>query len=235
MNTNVLVSSENVEFYLLLKHILEVDGFNPALAGSIEETIRLVAEEQPAAIVLDCRSGAFSGADICTQLKQEPSTSSIPIVALVGPGAEYQYVDLLKTDVDESLPGPVAPAKLLDFLRKKLVIGQSVQNYVDGNARYLNYGDIEMNLDAFRVHRNGNKIHLGPIEFKLLRHLLQCPGQVFSRDELIGAVWPDNIYVEVRTVDVHIGRLRKSLKLEGGTDVIRTVRSEGYALNDKAS
>lgn len=234
MNPMILVSSENVEFYLLLKHILEVDGFKPVLAGSIEETIRLVAEKQPKAVVLDCRSGAFSGADICTQIKQNPATSSIPIVALIGPGAECQYVDLLKTEVDESFSGPIAPVKLLDFLHKKLVIGPSVQNHVDGNARHLNYGDIEMNFDAIRVHRNGNEIHLGPIEFKLLRHLLQCPGKVFSRDELIGAAWPDNIYVEARTVDVHIGRLRKSLKLAGGTDVIRTVRSGGYALNDKA-
>lgn len=230
MKPLILISSGDADFYLLLSHILEADGFNTILAGGIEETLHLVMEKEPQAIVLDCRPGVFSGADVCTRLKQNPQTFSITTVALIGPGAESQFVDLLKAGVDESFVRPIAPVKLLDFLQTMLANTEPILNGVDVRRNCLNYADIVMNLNTRRVRRNGIEIHLGPIEFKLLRHFLQTPEQVFSRDELISAAWPDNIYVEARTVDVHMGRLRKTLKREAGTDVIRTVRAAGYAL-----
>lgn len=233
MKPLILVTSGDVDFYLLLNHILDADGFDSFLAEGPEETLHLAVEKQPDAIVLDCQPGQCCGAKICTEIKQNSQTDKIPVVALISSGAENQYVELLKAGVNESFIRPVAPAKLLDFLRTKLVRDQSGQGSGANGGNLLNHGDIEMSLDTYRVRRNGTKIHLGPIEFKLLRHLLQNPGQVFSRDELISAAWPGNIFVEMRTVDVHMGRLRKSLKIGAASNVIRTVRSAGYALDDQ--
>ena len=227
----VLLSSGDAEFYLLIKHVLEVDGFTAELAGSCEEARHLARERSPQAIVLDCRPGSQSSATLCASLKEEASTSAIPIVALIAPGAENQYIDLLKAGIDESFVRPIAPAKLLDCLRSKTA-ARSTHNGIE-YRKCLSHGDIEMSLDAHRVHCNGSEIMLGPIEFKLLQHLLQAPGRIFSRDELIGAAWPQNVYVDARTVDVHIGKLRKSLKKASTTDVIRTVRTAGYGLEDQ--
>jgi len=233
MKPSILISSGDAEFYLLLSHILEVDGFAAALVDGVEETFDRAAEMQPQAIVMDCRPGSFCGADACLLLKRNPDTAMIPVVALVSPGAENQHVDLLKAGVDESFIRPFAPAKLLDFLHATLAHEMRNGFHENGNGYSLHYGDIEMSLDTYRVRCGGRAIHLGPIEFRLLRHLLRKPGQVFSRDELISAAWPENIYVEARTVDVHIGRLRKTLKSVVDADMIRTVRSAGYALAEK--
>lgn len=235
MKPLILINSRDADFYLLLNHILEVDGFTTMLADGIEETVNLAAEKEPESIVLDCRPGSFSGADACARLKQDAEICHIPVVALISPGAERQQVELLKSGVDESFVRPVAPAKLLDFLRARLAKNKPGPNRANGDSQSLTFGDIEMNLDTYRVRRNGAEVHLGPIEFRLLRYLLQHPEQVFSREELIGAAWPENIYVGLRTVDVHIGRLRKTLKSVAETDVIRTVRSAGYALSEQAS
>ncbi len=229
MKPLILICTADADFYLLLSHILEVDGFASVLADTIEETFLLAAEKQPEAAILDCQPDSFSGAEVCERLKQDPQTQDIPVVALIGAGAETQHVDLLKAGVDESFIRPVAPAKLLGFLQTNLAEHPLSDDASEG-GKFLNYGDIEMSLVHYRVSRGGQDIHLGPIEFRLLHHLLQNPGQVFSRDELISAAWPENIYVELRTVDVHIGRLRRALATVEGTDVIRTVRSAGYAL-----
>jgi two-component system phosphate regulon response regulator PhoB len=228
----VLLRSDDAEFYLIMSHILEVDGFATQLAGTGEEARHLARERAPQAIVVDCRPGSQSGAALCASLKQDAPTGTIPVVALIALGAEDQYIDLLKAGVDESFVRPIAPAKLLDCLRAKTTNGRSMNNGFE-NGKYLSHGDIEMSLDAHRVHCNGSEIPLGPIEFKLLQHLLRAPGRIFSRDELIGAAWPANVYVDARTVDVHIGKLRKSLMKASTTDVIRTVRTAGYGLDDR--
>jgi two-component system phosphate regulon response regulator PhoB len=228
----VLVNSRDVDFYLLINHILQVDGFAAALVGSKEEMLCIAAQKLPVAILLDCRPQSFSGVSTCAQLKQNPKTASISVVAFVSPGLENQYVDLLRAGVDESFVRPIAPAKLLNFLHERLASLNGASR-ANGSDESLYYGDIEMSLNTLRVYRNGTEIHLGPIEFRLLRHLLENPGHVFSRDQLINAAWPQNIFVEARTVDVHIGCLRRSLKRATGIDVIRTVRSAGYALNDQ--
>lgn len=231
MKPLILISTADADLYLLLSHILEVDGFTPLLADTVEETIFVATEKSPEAAILDCQPSSFSGTDVCKKLKLDPQTQSIPVVALIRPGAEEQHVDLLKAGVDEIFIRPFAPAKLLDFLRAKLT-DVRVDSGADGRDQVLIYGGIEMSLIHYRVCRNGKKIHLGPIEFRLLHHLIKSPGKVFSRDELISAAWPENIFVELRTVDVHIGRLRKALECLEGTDMIRTVRSAGYALRE---
>lgn len=233
MKPLIVICSHNPEFYLVLSHILEVDGFTSALAGTIEETFELAAEKPVRAIVLDCRPDNQVAAT-CSRLKQDARTVALSVVALLAPGAESQHVALLKSGIDECFVRPTAPAKLLDYLRSRLAPYRSpgLQGECDIS---LSYSDIEMHIKTHRVRRNGREILLGPIEFKLLRHMLENPEKVLSRDELIGAAWPSNVFVDTRTVDVHISRLRKSLKQASASDVIRTVRLAGYALEDQTA
>jgi two-component system phosphate regulon response regulator PhoB len=228
----VIICSEDAEFYLILDHILSVDGFTSKLAGSAEEVHRLAAEEASHAIILDCRpDGRLDAPAVCARLKQDARTHAIAIVALIAANAESQHIALLKAGIDESFMRPLAPAKLLDYLRALLPATRSAAETIRKTA--LTFGDIEMRLDSHRVHRNGEEIHLGSIEFRILRELLEKPGRVFSREELISAVWPENVHVSTRTVDVHISRLRRSLLTVSEKDVIRTVRSAGYSIKDE--
>ena len=232
MSARILVVTDDLEFYLLLSHMLEVDGFIVTLADDAEEALQVATGDAPQAIVLDCRPDSFAAPDLCRQLKQDPQTNPIALIALIGKGAERQHVALVKSGIDESFTRPVSPGKLLDFIRSAATYRQpATAAWQKGTAAgRLNYAGIEMSLDTYSVRRKGHEIRLGPIEFRILRHLLQNPGKVFSRIDLIGAAWPENIHVEERTVDVHIGRLRKNLNSVSGADVIRTVRSAGYAL-----
>ncbi|MER9227812.1 response regulator transcription factor [Mesorhizobium sp. M0664] len=229
MKPLVLICSQDPEFYLVHSHILEVDGFTIQLAGGVEEALALASEREPKAVVLDCQPTSATGSTICARFKGEPRTGGLPVIALIAPGAENQHLDLLKAGIDESFVRPFAPAKLLDCLRTKLALPQPGSNGIK-NGSWLCCGSLEMKLDAHRVRGNGHDIHLGPLEFNLLRQFLEAPGKVFSRDELIDAAWPDNIHIGERTVDVHISRIRKALKAASPGSVIRTVRSAGYSL-----
>ncbi|MUT24727.1 response regulator [Mesorhizobium japonicum] len=228
MKPLVLICSQDAEFYLFLSHILEVDGFASELAGGAKEALALADGREFQAVVLDCGPTSLTGSAICARLKREPRTGGLLIIALIAPGAENQHLDLLKAGV-ESFVRPIDPAKLLDCLRTRLALPKPGSNGVE-NGSWLSFGNVKMNLDARRVCGNGHDIHLGPIEFNLLRHLLETPGKVFSRDEMIGAAWPANIHVGERTVDVHISRLRRALEMASTDIVIRTVRSSGYSL-----
>ncbi|ASY73818.1 Phosphate regulon transcriptional regulatory protein PhoB (SphR) (plasmid) [Sinorhizobium fredii CCBAU 83666] len=155
---------------------------------------------------------------------------ALPVVALIAPGANYQHLDLLKAGIDESFLGPFAPAKLLSYLRARLAMERPDSE----DGRSVIWGDLEMLLPSHRVRGcNGRQIHLSQLEFNLLRHLMENRGNVCSRDELIGAAWPDNIHIDIRTVDVHISRLRKSLKEILPHNVIRTIRPIGHAVEEQ--
>nr|WP_192252285.1 response regulator transcription factor [Mesorhizobium caraganae] len=229
MKPLVLICSQDAELYLFLSHILEVDGFTSEPAGGAKEALAMADERDFRAVVLDCGPTSITGSAICARLKREPRTGGLPIIALIAPGAEDQHLDLLKAGIDESFVRPIAPAKLLDCLRTKLALPKPGSNGIE-NGGWLSCGSLEMRLDAHRVRGNGHDIHLGPIEFNILRHFLEDPGKVFSRDELIAAAWPNNIHIGPRTVDVHISRIRKALKTASPGSVIRTVRSAGYSL-----
>jgi two-component system phosphate regulon response regulator PhoB len=228
MKPLIAICSQDAEFYLVLDHILSVDGFTSALASDVDEMIELAAETSVHAWVLDCRRDSQM-ADTCSRLRQDARSSPLPVVALIAPGAENQHLALLKAGIDESFVRPLAPANLAGYLRSKL--GTRRQFGLRSDSKMLlTYGDIEMQLDTHHVHCNGREVLLGPIEFKLLRHMLENPEKVLSRDDLIEAAWPGNVYVGPRTVDVHISRLRRSLKQSSHIDAIRTVRLGGYAL-----
>ncbi|MER9443064.1 response regulator transcription factor [Mesorhizobium sp. M0340] len=229
MKPLVLICSQDAELYLFLSHILGVDGFTSEPAGGVKEALALADQRELQAVVLDCGPASATGSTICARFKGEPRTGGLPVIALIAPGAENQHLDLLKAGIDESFVRPFAPAKLLDCLRTKLALPQPGSNGIK-NGSWLCCGSLEMKLDAHRVRGNGHDIHLGPLEFNLLRQFLEAPGKVFSRDELIDAAWPDNIHIGERTVDVHISRIRKALKAASPDSVIRTVRSAGYSL-----
>jgi two-component system phosphate regulon response regulator PhoB len=226
----ILIGSTDSDYFLLLEHILEADGFDTVFGKSVEEIVHLGRECNPYAILLDSWSGSLSASSACVRLKDDPRTAGILTIALIGPGAESQYVDLLKAGIDESFVRPLAPSKLLEFLRSRARRSGRYTKKMNGDAS-LFYAGIELNLETHRVKRNGVDIHLGPIEFKLLQHLLRNCEQVCGRGDLVAYAWPQNIHVEPRTVNVHIGRLRKALSLDGAPDLIRTVRSAGYALD----
>lgn len=228
MKPLVLICSDDPDFYLTYSHILEADGFSSEPAGCVKEACELADQWEFQAVVLKYGPASATGPTICARIKGVPRTADLPVIALIAPGDDNQHLDLLKADIDETFVWPFAPSKLLDCLRKRLALPKPGSNGVE-NGGSLSFGSVEMKLDARRVCCNGKEIHLGPIEFNLLRHLLETPGKVFSRDELIAAAWPPNIHVGERTVDVHISRLRRAL--EPSTDiVIRTVRSSGYSL-----
>ncbi|MER9951823.1 response regulator transcription factor [Mesorhizobium sp. M0047] len=229
MKPGVLICSQDAELYLYYSHILGVDGFRIELARSVEEALALASEREPQAVVLDCQPASSTGSTICAQLKAEFRNRGLLVIALIAPGAENQQLDLLKAGIDESFVRPFTPAMLLDYVRTKLALPKPGSNGIE-NGSWLCCGSLEMKLDAHRVRGNGHDIHLGPLEFNLLRQFLEAPGKVFSRDELIDAAWPDNIHVGERTVDVHISRIRKALKAASPGSVIRTVRSAGYSL-----
>jgi two-component system phosphate regulon response regulator PhoB len=231
MKPLIVICSHDAEFYLMLSHVLAVDGFISALASNIDEMFELAADTPVQAWVLDCRSDNQMAASV-SRLRQNPRTSGLAVVALIAPGAENQHIELLKSGIDEGFVRPLAPAKLLAYLHWRLGPGRKSGVQPDG-AMALHYGDIEMQIDTHHVRCNGSEISLGPIEFKLLRYMLENPEKVHSREDLIQAAWPRNIYVAPRTVDVHISRLRKSLKGSSHSDTIRTVRLGGYALESR--
>ncbi len=227
MRPSILIGTEDIDFYLLLDYVFDAEGFRSLLATSVEEIQEVSLKQAPQVVLLDCRPQSFSCPEIFSRLKQRHETKSVPTIALISPGAEADHVQLLKSGIDDALTRPVSPSKIVERIRT-VVLGRGTSVARKNGA--LEYLGVEMDLTKHLVHRNGTEIHLGPIEYKLLRHLLQAPEQVFSRQDLIDAAWPENVYVRLRTVDIHVGRLRKALNAVDEQDLIRTVRSAGYAL-----
>ncbi|WP_201271872.1 response regulator transcription factor [Sinorhizobium meliloti] len=220
----ILIGSTDADYYLLLVHILESEGFQVILGSGVEEIVHLAGENDVRAILLDCRSGEEWAPATCVKLKQEPRTFGITTVGLIGPGAESRFIDLLKAGIDENFVRPIAPSKLLGFLRDRILHG-SHPTAIDGHI--LAYAGIELSTNRHSVKRFGVSIHLGPIEFRLLQLLMENREQACSRAQLIEAAWRDRRFVDAKTVNVHIGRLRKALSVANCADVIRTVRSSG--------
>lgn len=231
MRPLIVIGSTEADYYGLLDYILEAEGFDAVFGGTVEEVLHLAAECMPYAVILDSRLESFSAAKACHALKSDPRTGNLALIALIEPGAESRYAELLEAGVDTCFVRPIAPIKLLEHLRKRAWDGDGISRKTTRSVP-LAYAGIEMDLEGHRVNRNGVDIHLGQTEFRLLQHLLRHPEHVCDRQELIANAWPQNVHVETRTVNVHIGRLRKALLLGGGSDVIRTVRSVGYALDE---
>ncbi|MHB8284258.1 MAG: phosphate regulon transcriptional regulator PhoB [Caulobacteraceae bacterium] len=225
MNPHILVVEDEEALSTLLQYNLEKEGYDVTLAGDGEEALMLVNERLPDLIVLDWMMPKISGIEVCRRLRSRSETRNVPIVMLTARGEESDRIRGLDTGADDYVIKPFSMTELTARIRAVL------RRIRPGLAEdRVNHGDIVMDRVAHRVKRGEREIHLGPTEFRLLDYLMQHPGRVFSREQLLDSVWGSDVYVEARTVDVHIGRLRKALNLTEENDPIRTVRSAGYSL-----
>ena len=226
MTPHVLVVEDEDSLATLLQYNLQKEGYDVALAGDGEEALLLVDERLPDLIVLDWMLPKISGIEVCRRLRQRNETRNVPIIMLTARGEESDRVRGLDTGADDYVVKPFSMTELTARIRA--VLRRLRPGLAEDRVRR---GDILIDRVAHRVKRSGKEVHLGPTEFRLLDYLMQHPGRVFSREQLLDAVWGSDVYVEARTVDVHIGRLRKALGVSETDDPIRTVRSAGYSLD----
>ncbi|MCY3755489.1 MAG: phosphate regulon transcriptional regulator PhoB [Alphaproteobacteria bacterium] len=223
---HILVVEDEAPIVELLRYNLETSGYSVSVATDGDEALERVTEDEPDAVLLDWMLPRKSGIEVCRQLRARAGTRTLPIILLTARGEEADRVHGLDTGADDYIVKPFSPKEL--EARLKAVLRRSRPALVEER---LEYRGIVIDLVRHRVSRDGRKVHLGPTEYRLLRTLLERPTRVFSRARLLDAVWGRDVYVEERTVDVHIRRLRKALNGEGEPDAIRTVRSGGYALD----
>ncbi|MDF3852905.1 phosphate regulon transcriptional regulator PhoB [Paracoccus sp. P2] len=209
----------------VLKYNLEAEGFDVVLAENGDEAMLLVAEEQPDLIVLDWMLPNVSGIEVCRRVKADPSTRQIPIIMLSARSEEVDRVRGLETGADDYVVKPYSVVELMARLRTQLRRTRPASM-----GERLSFGDIILDAAEHRVFRAGQPLHLGPTEFRLLSTLMEKPGRVWTREQLLDRVWGRDIYVDTRTIDVHVGRLRKALMAHGGDNPVRTVRGTGYSL-----
>jgi two-component system phosphate regulon response regulator PhoB len=222
----VLIVEDEAPLVALLRYNLEKEGFAVAEATDGEEALLQIAERRPDAVLLDWMLPLVSGIEVCRQIRRAPATRSMPVIMLTARGEEGDRVRGLNSGADDYVVKPFSLSELVARLRA--VIRRAQPN---ADEQILRYADVTMDLVAHRVSRGGKPVHLGPTEFRLLRHFLQHPRRVFSREQLLDQVWSQDAEIELRTVDVHIRRLRKALNEAGTGDLLRTVRSVGYALD----
>jgi two-component system phosphate regulon response regulator PhoB len=225
----ILVVEDEAPLLTLLRYNLEKQGFRVEEAADGQEALLRVAETKPDLILLDWMLPALSGLEVCRQIRRRPATRELPIIMVTARTENQDAVRALDTGADDYIAKPFAMEALLARIRALLRRAGAVP--VKGR---IEWQDIVMDQDAHRVTRGGRALHLGPTEYRLLEFFLQHPGRVFSREQLLDAVWGRDIHVEPRTVDVHIRRLRKAVNGAGQADVIRTVRSAGYSLDVEA-
>jgi two-component system phosphate regulon response regulator PhoB len=223
----VVVIEDESALSTMLKYNLEHEGYRVATASDGEEALMLVGEETPDLILLDWMLPQISGIEICRRLRARAETASIPIIMLTARGEEADRIRGLDIGADDYITKPFSMTELLARIRAVL---RRVRPALAADS--VQFGDIHVDRAAHRVRRASRDVHLGPTEFRLLEHLIQHPGRVYSREQLLDTVWGSDVYVEARTVDVHIGRLRKALNETGERDPIRTVRSAGYSLDE---
>ncbi len=209
----------------VLSYNLEADGFRVTTAENGEEALLLVDEAAPDIIVLDWMLPNVSGIEVCRQLKTRADTRNVPILMLSARSEEVDRVRGLETGADDYVVKPYSVIELM--ARVRALLRRSRPSAV---GERLEYEDIVLDAETHRVTRSDKPLKLGPTEFRLLSTFMEKPGRVWSREQLLDRVWGRDIYVDTRTVDVHIGRLRKALCQHGGGDPLRTVRGAGYAL-----
>ncbi len=226
MTPYILVVEDEDALATLLDYNLIKEGFRVERAADGEEALLRVAEEPPDLVVLDWMLPKVSGVEVCRQIRAGVETRKTPVLMLTARGEESDKVRGLETGADDYVVKPFAMSELVARIRA--LLRRTRPELLDER---LEYADLMLDRARHRVTRGGRDVHLGPTEYRLLDFLMQRPGRVFSRERLLDAVWGANTYVEVRTVDVHVGRLRKALRQPGTPDLIRTVRSAGYSLD----
>jgi two-component system phosphate regulon response regulator PhoB len=222
----ILLVEDEEALATLVHYNLEKENCRVELCADGEEAMIRIDEKLPDLVILDWMLPSVSGIEVCRRLRQRSVTRNLPIIMLTARGEETDRVRGLDTGADDYIVKPFMMSEL--SARVRAVLRRIRPGLAEDRIRQ---GDIVIDRSAHRVKRGGKDVHLGPTEFRLLDYFMQHPGRVFSREQLLNAVWGSDVYVETRTVDVHIGRLRRALTTEESTDPIRTVRSAGYALD----
>ena len=222
----VLVVEDEAALATMLRYNLEKQGFRVEEAVDGQEAMARIAESPPDIVLLDWMLPVMSGIEVCRQIRRGPATRDLPVIMVTARTEDQDAVRGLNTGADDYITKPFSMDALL--ARMRALLRRSGAAPVRGQ---LAFQDIIMDQSAHRVSRNARAVHLGPTEYRLLEFLMRHPRRVFSREELLNAVWGRDIHVELRTVDVHIRRLRKSINGEGELDLVRTVRAAGYALD----
>ncbi|ANT59068.1 DNA-binding response regulator [Salipiger sp. CCB-MM3] len=221
----VLVVEDEAAQREVLRYNLEAEGFRVAAAGNGEEALVLLDEENPDVVVLDWMLPNLSGIEVCRQIKTRTETRSLPVIMLSARSEEVDRIRGLDTGADDYVVKPYSLRELMARVKAQLRRARP-----SAAGLRLEFEDIVLDAETHRVMRGGQELKLGPTEFRLLSTFMEKPGRVWSREQLLDRVWGRDIYVDTRTVDVHIGRLRKALGAHGGEDPLRTVRGAGYAL-----
>ena len=227
MEPLILIVEDEPPLVEVIKYNFESAGFRTTVASDGNEALFQAEELLPELIILDWMLPERSGIEVCRELRKRKNTKATPIIMLTARSEEMDKVKGLENGADDYVVKPFSPKELI--ARSRALLRRTKPGFVENK---LCYSDIEMDLDAHRVFRNGDAVHLGPIEYRLLNVLLERPTRVYSREQLLDTVWGHDIYVEERTVDVHIRRLRKALNGNDGQNLIRTVRGGGYSLDE---
>ncbi|MBT3069557.1 phosphate regulon transcriptional regulator PhoB [Rhodomicrobium sp. Az07] len=228
MNAKVLIVEDEEALALLLQYNLEAEGFAVTISQRGDEAEVAIGEDPPDLIILDWMLPGLSGIELCRRLRSGKTARSIPILLLTARGEEADRIRGLTVGADDYVVKPFSVPELL--ARVKAILRRAAPERI---SQTLEVEDIELDRETYRVSRSGREVRLGPTEFKLLEFLMESPGRVFSRTQLLDGVWGRDVYVDERTVDVHIGRLRKAINRGKEKDPIRTVRGAGYALGEK--
>ena len=222
---SILVVEDESALAEVLRYNLESEGFKVAVAHDGRSAMEQLEDSHPDLVILDWMLPEMSGLDICRTMRRRPELRDVPVIMLTAKGEEYDRVRGLDAGADDYVVKPFSPKELIARVRAVLR-----RTKTGASGEPLRAGPLEMDLEAHRVRREGNEVALAPTEFRLLRVLMERPGRVYSREQLLDLVWGRDSEVELRTVDVHVRRLRVALNANGAIDLIRTVRSEGYSL-----
>lgn len=225
---NILVVEDEEALSLLLRYNLESEGYQVDVSDRGDDAELKLRESVPDLLLLDWMLPGLSGIELCRRLRAREETRALPVIMLTARGEETERIRGLSTGADDYVVKPFSVPELM--ARVRAILRRAKPEIV---SKMLLAGDIELDRETHRVRRATREIHLGPTEFKLLEFLMQNPGRVYSREQLLDSVWGHDVYVDERTVDVHVGRLRKAINKGRAKDPIRTVRGSGYSLDDQ--
>jgi len=229
MAPTILIVEDEADLALMVRYNLEAEGFRVATAATGDEATELMRESLPDLILLDWMLPGLSGIELCRRWRSKEETARIPIIMITARGEEEERVRGLATGADDYVVKPFSIPELQ--ARIQALLRRSSPQLV---SNVLKAGDLELDRTSHRVRRSGREVHLGPTEYRLLEYLMRHPGRVYSREQLLDGVWGNDVYVDERTVDVHVGRLRKAINRRASeADPIRTVRGAGYAFDER--
>jgi two-component system, OmpR family, phosphate regulon response regulator PhoB len=228
MTATVLIVEDEADLRELVRYNLEAEGFRVSMAESGDEAVEHIRDGVPDLILLDWMLPGLSGIELCRRWRSREETARTPIIMITARGEEEERVRGLATGADDYVVKPFSMPELV--ARIQALLRRSSPQLV---TNVLKAGDLELDRQSHRVRRSGRDLHLGPTEYRLLEYLMRHPGRVYSREQLLDGVWGNDVYVDERTVDVHVGRLRKAINRGREADPIRTVRGAGYAFDER--